>query len=51
MLQRAEITKKTIKRTALMVLAEVYKAYGPNRVRLSDVTLNEMKKEGLINDG
>lgn len=48
--ERVELTRKTIKRTALTVLAEVYKAYGPNRVRLSDVTLNEMKKEGLLDD-
>ncbi len=49
-MQRAEMTRKTIKLTALKVLAELYRAYGPSRVRLSQKVLEEMEKEGLIKD-
>lgn len=50
-MQRAEITRKTIKRVALKVLAELYRTYGHGRVRLSSEVMDKMIKEGLLGDG
>ncbi|MBC7091250.1 MAG: hypothetical protein H5T50_05000 [Nitrososphaeria archaeon] len=49
LITRCEITRKTIRDTALEVLAEAYKVW-PNRIHIPQNVLDEMRKKGLIGD-
>lgn len=44
---RCEITRKTVRETALQVLAEAYKTW-PQRVHVPENVLEEMRKKGFI---
>lgn len=44
---RCEITRKTVRETALQVLAEAYKTW-PHRVRIPENVLEEMRKKGFL---
>ncbi|MEM4521637.1 MAG: hypothetical protein QW738_00215 [Nitrososphaeria archaeon] len=46
---RCEITRKTIRETALKVLSRAYEAW-PNRVHLSQNVLDEMRKKGFLGE-